>query len=118
MNIKQYLLKVLNNKEILDMLPDKKVYFLHANNPNKNLYLEYEILDGYGVEYSENKEDFANHLVQVDLFSTGNYADLETLVKKHMINNGFEGGYGPDLYEEKTQLKHKVMRFNIDLPTD
>ena len=118
MNIKQYLLNVLKNKEIIDLLPDKKVFFLHANNPNKELYLEYEIINEFGAEYSEGNEDFTNYVVQIDIFSDGDYTELESIVKKYMKNNGFNRDMAADMYEKDTQLYHKAMRFNISLPTD
>lgn len=117
MNIKQYLLKVLNSKEILDLLPDEKVFFLHANNPNKIMYLEYEIINEYGADYSEGKEDYTTYVVQIDIFSTGDYTECEEVVKKVMIENGFNRDTAADLYEKETKLNHKAMRFNIDLPT-
>ena len=117
MNIKQYLLNVLNSKEILDLLPDKRVYFLHANNPNKVLYLEYEIINEYGVEHSENNEDYTTYSVQIDIFSTADYTTLENVIKKIMIQNGFSREMAADMYEKDTGLFHKAMRFNISLPT-
>lgn len=117
MNIKKYLFKVLNNKEILDLLPDHKIYFLHATNPDKALYLEYEIVNEYGADYSEGKEDYTTYIVQVDIFSTGDYTQLENVVKKAMIQNGFSRDMSADLYEKETGLYHKAMRFNISLPT-
>lgn len=117
MNIKKYLLDILNNKEIIDLLPDKKVFFLHANNPNKSLYLEYEIVNEYGADYSEGNEDFTTYIVQVDIFSTGDYTQLENVVKKLMIQNGFNRDMSADLYEKETGLYHKAMRFNISLST-
>ncbi|BDR80694.1 hypothetical protein N072000002_09500 [Clostridium tetani] len=117
MSIKKYLLNVLNNKEILDLLPDKRVYFLHANNPNKKLYLEYEIIDEYGVEYSEGNEDYTTYVVQIDIFSTEDYTQLEKTVKKIMIQNGFNRDMSVDLYEKETGLYHKAMRFKISLLT-
>lgn len=112
-----YLKKVLEHEEILSNLPDKRVYFLHANNPNKEMYLEYEIIDEYGAIYSEGNEDFTTYLVQIDIFGTGDYTELEDIVKKHMKNNGFNRGMAADLYEKDTGLYHKAMRFNISLPT-
>ncbi|NEZ93807.1 prohead protease [Clostridium botulinum] len=117
MNIKQYLLKVLNSKEILDLLPDKKVYFLHTNNPNKSMYLEYEIINEYGADYSEGKEDYTTYVVQVDIFSTGDYTECEEVVKKIMIQNEFNRDTAADLYEKETGLYHKALRFSISLPT-
>ncbi|MBD5643189.1 prohead protease [Clostridium botulinum] len=118
MDIKKYLLKVLNSKEIIDMLPDKRVYFLHAVNPDKKLYLEYEIVNEYGVEYSEGNEDYTTYIVQLDIFSTGDYTELENTVKRIMIHNGFNRDMAADLYEKETGLYHCAMRFNISLPMD
>ncbi|ABS42435.1 MULTISPECIES: hypothetical protein [Clostridium] len=118
MNIKQYILNVLNNKEIIDLLPDKRVYFLHAVNPDKKLYLEYEIVNEYGVEYSEGNEDYTTYIVQLDIFSTGDYTELENVVKKIMIHNGFNRDMAADLYEKETGLHHCAMRFNVSLPMD
>lgn len=117
MNIKQYLLKVLNNKEIIDLLPDKRVYFLHALNANKDLYLEYEIVNEYGQEYSEGKENYTTYIVQIDIFSIGDYTKCEEAVKKIMIQNGFNKDMAADLYEKETGLHHKAIRFNISLST-
>ncbi|WP_409069880.1 prohead protease [Clostridium sp. FAM 1755] len=118
MDIKKYLLKVLNFKEIIDMLPDKRVYFLHAVNPDKKLYLEYEIVNEYGVEYSEGNENYTTYIVQLDIFSTGDYTELENTVKRIMIHNGFNRDMTADLYEKETGLYHCAMRFNISLPID
>lgn len=118
MNIKQYLLKVLNNAEILNLLPDKKIYFLHATNPSKDLYLEYEVINEYGEEFSEGKENYTTYQIQIDIFSAGDYAELEQVVKKVMLKNGFNRDIAVDLYEKETGLYHKAMRFNISLPTN
>lgn len=118
MNIKQYILNVLNNKEIIDLLPDEKVFFLHADNPDKSLYLEYEIINEYGTEYSEGNENYTTYIVQVDIFSTGDYTRLENTVKRIMIHNGFNRDMSADLYEKETGLHHCAMRFNVSLPMD
>lgn len=115
MNIKKYLKDVLSSKEILDMLPDKKVYFLHANNPNKKLYLEYEIINEHGISYSEGNEDYTTYVIQTDIFSTGDYTELENKIKEIMINNGFSRDMAADLYEKETGLYHKPIRFSISL---
>ncbi|HDK7179309.1 prohead protease [Clostridium sporogenes] len=118
MNIKKYLLNTLNNKEIIDLLPDGKVFFLHADNPAKDLYLEYEIINEYGTEYSEGNENYTTYIVQIDIFSIGDYTQLENTVKKIMIHNGFNRDMAADLYEKETGLYHKAIRWNISLPKD
>nr|WP_206155051.1 prohead protease [Clostridium muellerianum] len=108
----------MSNKEIIDLLPNSKIFFLHANNPNKKLYLEYEIVNEFGTEFSEGNEEYTEYTVQIDIFSTGDYTQLENIVKKHMINSGFSRDMAADLYEEETGLNHKAMRFNISLRAD
>lgn len=115
--IKKKLKEVLNDKDILDLTSDKKVYFIHAKNP-KPPYIEYQVIRSRGSEYSEGNIDYLNHLVQVDIFSLGDYTNLETIMVNKFIEAGFEYNPGsPDLFEEKTGLYHKPLRFNIDLPT-
>ncbi|NFC75163.1 prohead protease, partial [Clostridium botulinum] len=87
-------------------------------NPDKKLYLEYEIVNEYGVEYSEGNEDYTTYIVQLDIFSTGDYTELENTVKRIMIHNGFNRDMAADLYEKETGLYHCAMRFNISLPMD
>jgi hypothetical protein len=115
--IKQYLKQILSQDEIINLLPDKKVYFLHANSPNSP-YIEYEIIDEFGDEFAENKEISTYHVVQIDIFSTGDYSSIEEIVFNKMIGAGFNRDKGADLFEEDTKLNHKVMRFNISLSTN
>ncbi|MEG0180770.1 MAG: prohead protease [Peptostreptococcaceae bacterium] len=115
--IKKKLKTSLNNKEILDLTSDKKIYFIHANKPTPP-YIEYQVINSRGSDYSEGDIKYLNHLVQVDIFSTGDYTNLETVITNKLIECGFEYKPGsPDLYEKKTNLYHKPMRFEIDLPT-
>ena len=117
MNIRRYLLETLNNPKLLNLLTDRRIYFLHAETP-KTPYLEYEIVSEYGAEYSEGKEDYTNYIVQVDIFSNTNYSEIEEVLKQVMKDAGFNRSSGADLYEEKTKLYHKAMRFNINLPSE
>ena len=111
MNMKEYVRQVLSHPKILDSTADKKVYFLHANNA-KVPYIEYEIIDEYGVFHAEGKEKSAAYLIQVDIFSTTDYTKLEENVMDAMINAGFHRDFAADQYEEDTRLYHKAMRFS------
>ncbi|MDO7206258.1 hypothetical protein Q5M85_21325 [Paraclostridium bifermentans] len=43
-----------------------------------------------------------NYKVQVDIFSFGDYTNIETIIINEMVSVGFEYDPGsPDLYEEK-----------------
>lgn len=114
MDIKEYILNILSNKSILELTGDKEVYFINADNPITP-YVEYRIINEWGANFNENKEDFTTYQVQVDIFNEGDYTDLETEIKKQMIKNGFERDQAADLYEDKTKLFHKAMRFSITL---
>lgn len=111
MNIKKYVRDLLMDKTIIDLTEDKKVYFLHANNA-KPPYVEYEFYDENGADYSENQETATNYYIQIDIFSNGDYTELETKIKEKMISEGFTRGMAADMYEKDTKLYHKAMRFN------
>lgn len=113
-NIKKLVKDTLSNTDILNLTTDKKVYFLHAENPTTP-YIEYEIFDENGEEWAENKEIATNYYVQVDIFSKKDYTDLENKIKEVMTNADFSRSMCADLYENDTQLFHKAMRFFITL---
>ncbi|ACL19516.1 conserved hypothetical protein [Desulfitobacterium hafniense DCB-2] len=113
-NIKQLLNQVLSSPEIVNLLPNKRVYFLHAEAPEKP-YLEYEIIDEFGEAWAENREIATNYYIQVDIFSMGDYTAIENAVKDTMISYGFKRSMSVDLYENDIKLYHKVMRFVITL---
>ena len=117
MNIKDYLFKTLNDEKLLNTLTDKRVYFLHADNPQRP-YLEYETISEYGVEFSEGTEKFTRYKIQVDIFSENSYSEIEEELKQIMKAAGFKRIQAVDLYEEKTKLYHKAIRYVIDLPND
>ncbi|MFC4780895.1 prohead protease [Eubacterium multiforme] len=115
MSIKKHLLNTLNCSEILNLTGDKRVHFLHANNP-KIPYLEYEVISENGEEFAESREIYTNYLIQVDIFSKGDYTELEEIIKKEMLKAGYCRDQAVDMYEKDTKLYHKAMRFNISLP--
>lgn len=115
MNIKQHLFSTLNNKDIKNLTSDKKVYFIHANNPTPP-YIEYQVIAERGAEFSEGKENYSYYLIQIDIFSKTDYTNLEENIKKIMLEAGYSRDNAVDLYENKTGLYHKAMRFNISLP--
>lgn len=113
--IKKKMFDSLNDKEILKYLPDGKVFFIHANKSTPP-YVEYMVIDSKASDYSEGYIDYINYSVQIDIFSHEDYSELETTIINRMLECGFELDPGsPDLYEEKTRLFHKPIRFNIDL---
>ena len=118
MDILILLKNVLSDPEIINLLPDGKVFMLHADTPNKSLYLEYQVIDEYGEEYSENEERYTGFIVQVDIFSAGDYVTLSKIVKAKMKEAGFIRDSSADLYEKDTKLFHKAMRFTISLETE
>lgn len=113
-DIKQIVKQVLMNNEIINLTADKKVYFLHATSPTSP-YIEYNIFDEFGEEWAENKEIATTYYVQVDIFSKGNYVELENKIKEKILNAGFERSMSADLYEPDTGLYHKVMRYIVTL---
>lgn len=115
MSIDGYTLKALSVESVLNLLPDKKVYLLHADDDHHVPYIEYEEIIGQGADYAENKEIATEYSMQVDIFSKGNFIKIADAVMKAMTNAGFTRFAENELYEEDTQLFHKAFRFSISL---
>ncbi|UZW16319.1 prohead protease [Clostridium pasteurianum] len=109
-NIKEFVRNILSDINIINLTGDKTVHFLHAAKPTVP-YIEYQIFDEKGNAWEEGKEISTDYYLQVDIFSKGNYTNLENVIKEKMKNAGFERGMAGDLYEKDTQLYHKAMRF-------
>jgi hypothetical protein len=90
---------------------EPKVYFLHAPENTSGAYIEYEIYDEQEAYYDENTEKAIDYYIQVDIFSPYDYSSIEKAVKEVLKEKGYDGGRGPDLYEEDTRLYHKPLRF-------
>jgi hypothetical protein len=97
----------------LDMDMEPKVYFLHAPESPKGDYIEYEIYDEEEVFHDENTPIAATYYIQVDIYSPASYSAIEAAVKTVLKEKGYDGGRGPDLYENDTKLYHKPLRFTF-----
>lgn len=98
------------NKEIIDLTADKRVYLIHATNPSPP-YVTYTFIDEYGAEFAENEEIATNYSIQIDIFSKGDYTELENKIKQIMKSNDFYRTSAFAFYEDDTGLYHKVIRF-------
>lgn len=109
-NAKAYVRNLLMDNSIISLTGDNTVHFIHALKPVEP-YIEYEFYDENGNAYEEGKEVATNFYLQVDIFSKGNYTELENGIKTKLSNAGFERSMAADLFEKDTLLNHKAMRF-------
>lgn len=100
------------DNDIISLTGDNTVHYIHAISPSEP-YVEYEFYDEEGILYEEGKEIEANYYLQVDIFSKGSFCDLKNIIIPKLIDAGFTGGHGPDLFEKDTELNHKALRFNF-----
>lgn len=111
-NAKSYVRSLLMDNSIISLTGDNKVHYIHADAP-RTPYIEYEFYDENGNAYAEGEEIATNFYLQVDIFSTGSFSDLEEKIKEKLKGAGFNRTGGADLYEKETSLFHKAMRFNF-----
>lgn len=93
-------------------LVSNNIHFLHASSPT-DLYIEYEIYDKRYGDFSANKNTSITNFIQVDIFSKGDYTNVENMVEKVLTEKGYNFVNSADLYEENTKLFHKAMRFTF-----
>lgn len=96
----------------LDADNEPKVYFLHAPEGTTGDYIEYEFYDDEQEEWhDENTVKALTYYIQVDIFSPKSYSAIEEVAKTVLKEKGYDGGHGPDLYENDTKLYHNPLRF-------
>ena len=64
-----------------------------------------------GEQYYDDEEGITGAYLQLDLWSQGDYAALVDQIHQRMTAAGFLRRSFNDLYEQSTQLHHKVMRY-------
>lgn len=109
--MKKQLRKDLLDKRITDLV-GKNIFLLHAPTQPKTDYIEYEIYYKKYEDYSAGKHKSEVHLIQVDIFSKGDYSAIEDAVEEVLNTKGYKFIQSADLYEQDTKLYHKAMRFN------
>lgn len=61
---------------------------------------------------ANDEQIYAVGSVDIDIFSNGNYLDIEKEIKQLMKNNEWVWvGDSPEMYEEDTELYHKTCSF-------
>ncbi|MDU1413442.1 MAG: prohead protease [Clostridium sp.] len=89
------------------------IYMLHKPESEKaDVYIEYEIVRKEYDDYCGNDNLSEDYLIQVDIFSKGNYADLEKIIEEVLKEKEYRFSNSVDMYEEDTCLFHCAMRFN------
>lgn len=79
---------------------------------NEKTYITYSFTDDRPGVMAEDKEVLSIASIDIDIFSDGNYLDIEEKVEKIMIDNNFiRVGSSPDMYETDTGLYHKTIEF-------
>lgn len=75
-------------------------------------YITYFYYNERGEKFADDTEIATGYYLQVDVWSDEDCIDLAEQVKNLMINAGFKRTFATELYENETQIFHKVLRFS------
>ena len=100
-----------SNQDLMDLLGEKSVFFQNSTNRNYP-YITFFIFDENGHVFADDVEQATNIYVQMDIWSKGDYSEIERLVKEVMNLGGFARTSSADLYEEENNIYHKAIRFH------
>ncbi len=88
------------------------VFLLHKPEEiESNLYIEYEIISDKEIFHAGNRPLIDGDLIQVDIFSKGDFSELADLVQETLEQNDYQYVDGITLYEEDTKLFHWASRY-------
>jgi hypothetical protein len=76
-------------------------------------YITFFEFNQNGALFADDEEQLTSHSIQVDIWSKGDYTELVKQVKNELMNVGFSRPTENELYENDTELFHKVLRFNF-----
>ena len=76
-------------------------------------YITYTFTDDDPLLFAEDKELGSAVYVDIDIYSDGNYLEIEEKIKDEMEKNNFiRTGGSEDMYEEDTELYHKTLEYS------
>lgn len=101
----------LMDKRITDIVGNK-IYYIHAPQ-SADLYVEYMFYNKKKSDFCSNKNLAYTHYIQVDIFSKGDFTNLEKAVEEVMEKKGYNFITSADLFEDDTKLYHKALRYTF-----
>lgn len=84
----------------------------HIYHGKKDTYITFKEFNQRPIEFADNQEIGTRHLIQIDIWSKGDFTDLATQAKELMKNAGFKRTYEAEFFERDTKIYHKVIRFS------
>ena len=100
------------NARVMEALSDLgiPIRFQHYSGQEKPYLTFFNYLES-GELYADDDEMTTGYYTQLDLWSEGDYAELVEQIHTRMTEAGFFRRSFSDLYEQNTNLHHKVMRY-------
>ena len=100
------------NARVMEALSDLgiPIRFQHYSGQEKPYLTFFNYLES-GELYADDDEMITGYYTQLDLWSEGDYAELVEQIHTRMTGAGFLRRSFSDLYEQNTNLHHKVMRY-------
>lgn len=106
-------LNALKNDVELNKLVAGKVYWIRpADNPKPPYITFFEVSNSTG-QAADDDEYSSDIEIQVDIWTTGSYLNIQKEVHRIMKSMGFLHTSLPDQYEKDTQIIHKAIQFSI-----
>ncbi|MBW9219264.1 hypothetical protein K1I43_12055 [Anoxybacillus sp. ST70] len=75
-------------------------------------YITFFEYNQFSALNADDEEQQTAHLIQVDVWSKGDYTSIVQQVKERMIAAGFRRTSEVDLFEQETKTYHKAIRFS------
>lgn len=114
LDIYTYLNKLLNIKDITNLLETKKVYYTKITDTiTKNALVYYILREKKGFS-EDNCETITKYTIQIDLYSNSNFTELLNQIKKQMVKNDIEKDEIIEGFDKEFKY-HKILRYTLYL---
>ena len=104
----------LNSLIINTLKPTKQLVrfqSLRDTDGSPSTYIIFFDANERGSHHGDDQELSTEHLIQIDIYSKGDYTNLVKEVKGLLLSVGFRRQMTTESYENDTQYYHKTMRF-------
>jgi len=102
---------LLANTDLVTALGGDNVYSVLAPDGAQYPYITLQEVGNDGIDYGDDSPTRADIRIQVDIWSSGNYTQLASLVDDTISPLRYVRYYSTDMFELAPPVFHKVLRY-------
>ena len=102
--MKKIIRNALNDARITSLIENNFYLMIKPESVKCDVYITYTIINHKGKQFANDKRLIDEYLIQFDIYSKGNYEDVQLALEEVLLENDFIFVSDFEIYEDETKL--------------